>query len=189
MGQFASEIQQNPGMTMGPIGTIMSAIGGMVSADTAQKSGSAQRTASYFTAAQQDQAANNVIGAGQRSAENERLKAKLLASRAIALAAAQGGDVGSPGVTNLITDIAGRGAYNAGVALYDAEDQARMLKMGATASRYEGDVAAAGGKSKAAAYLFGSAGTLLQAGSLFAKYGRGGPTKNISATDEWAPKD
>jgi hypothetical protein len=185
MCNFAGEIKNNPATTIGPAGMIMSAIGSMVSARTAQRTGSAQRTASYFTASQQDQAANNVIGAGQRQAETENLKAKLLASRAIAVAAAHGGDVGSPGVSNLIADIAGRGAYNAGVALYDAEDKARLLRMGATASRYEGDIAEAGGKSKAAAYLFGAAGNSAVASSLFTKFGRGGPKKGIDPADEW----
>ena len=185
MCDFAGEIKNNPAASLGPAGMIMSAIGSMVSAGTAKRVGSAQRTASYFTAAQQEDAANNVIGAGQRQAMGEELKAKLLASRAIALAAAQGGDVGSPGVTNLIADIAGRGAYNAGVALYDAEDKARLLRMGASASRYEGDIAEAGGKSKAAAYLFGGAGNLAGAASLFGKYGRGGPKKGIDPAGEW----
>ena len=182
----ADQITSQPATTLGPFGSIMSAIGSMVSAGTARQVGSAQKTASYFTAQQQDDAANNVIGAGQRLAMNEDLKAKLLASRAMAVAGASGGDVGSPGVVKVISDIAGRGAYNAGIALYDAEDKARTLRMGATASRYEGDVAEAGGKSKAAAYLFGGAGNAANAASLFSKYGRGGPTKtDPSPTGEW----
>lgn len=182
MCDFAGEIKQNPAGSLGPFGTIMSAVGSMVSAGTAKRVGSAQRQASYFTAKQQEDAANNIIGAGQRAAMGETLKAKLLASRAIAVAAAQGGDVGSPGVTNIIADIAGRGAYNAGVALYDAEDKARLLRMGATASRFEGDIAEAGGQSKAGAYLLNSAGNLAHSASLFTKYGRGGP-KSDNALD------
>ena len=184
MCDFAGEIK-NPATSLGPFGTIMSAVGNMVSAGSSIRAGSAQRKASYFTAQQQEDAANNVTGAGQRSALNETLKAKLLASRAIAVAAAQGGDVGSPGVTNIIADIAGRGAYNAGVALYDAEDKARMLRMGASASRSEGDLAESGGYSKAGAYLLHGAGNLAGAASLFQKYGRGGPKKEPDATDEW----
>lgn len=188
MCDFAGEIKQNPGASLGPVGTIMSAIASLVSAGTAQRAGASTRTASYFTAAQQDQAASNIVGAGQRQAANETLKAKLLASRAIAVAAAQGGDVSSPGVTNIIADIAGQGAYNAGVALYDAEDKARLLRMGATASRLEGDVAEAGGHSKASAYLFGGASNMAGGASLFSKYGRGGPQKGMSPTNEWAPE-
>lgn len=187
MCDFAGEIKQNPASSLGAFGTIMSAIGNISSASTARTAGGAQRTAAYYTASQQDAAAQSVEAAGQRSAMNEDLKAKLLASRAIAVAGASGGDVSSPGVTNIIADITGRGAYNAGIALYDAEDKARQLRMAAEGTRYSGDVAEAGGNSKAAAYLFGSAGNLASASSLFSKYGRGGPksSSNISPTADW----
>lgn len=183
----ADQITSQPATTLGPFGSIMSAIGSMVSAGTAVRTGTAQKNASYFTAKQQDDAANNVLAAGQRTAMNEDLKAKLLASRAMAVAGASGGDVGSPGVTKVIADIAGRGAYNAGIALYDAEDKARTLRLGATASRYEGDVMQSGGQSKAAAYMFGAAGNAATAASLFSKYGRGGPKKEdtTSPLDDW----
>ena len=173
----ADQITSNPANTLGAFGAVMNTIGGMVSAGTAQRVGSNQRTAAYFTAQQQDDAANNVLAAGQRMAMSEDLKAQLLASRAMAVAGANGGDVTSPGVTKIISDIAGRGAYNAGVALYDAEDKARTLRLSASGSRYEGDVAEAGGRSKAASYLFGAAANSAAASSLFSKYGRGGPSK------------
>lgn len=187
MCDFASEIKQNPASSLGAFGTIMGAISNIASAGTAKTVGSHQREAAYFTAAQQDQAAQSVVAAGERSAMNEDLKAKLLASRAIAVAAANGGDATSPGVSQIVADIAGRGAYNAGVALYDAEDKARQLRLAAEGARYSGDVAEAGGQSKAAAYLFGSAGNLAQASSLFSKYGRGGPKNqnDISPTADW----
>ncbi len=185
MCDFASELQKNPAQTIGPAGTLLSAIGSMVSAGTAKRVGSAQRQAAYYSADQADQAASNILGAGQRMSEQERLKANLLASRAIAVAAASGGDATSPGVTQIVTDIAGRGAYNAGVALYDAEDKARLMRMGADATRYSGDVLEAGGKSRAGAYLFGSAANLAGAASLFSKYGRGGPKKEAEPTDDW----
>jgi len=183
---FPGEIK-NPASSIAPAGTIMSAIGNLVSARTAIKTGKAQRTAARFTADQMDQSAGNVLAAGQRLSANERLKADLLASRAIAVAGASGGDVSSPGVTSLIADIAGRGAYNAGIALYDAEDKARLMRMGATASRYEGDVAAAGGYSRAGAHLFAGAGAMAKSSSLFGKYGRGGPKPNDAGAEEWYP--
>jgi len=180
----AGEIK-NPATSIAPVGMIMSAIGSMVSAGTARQVGKAQRAESRYSADQMDLAASNVIGAGQRLSENERLKANILASRAIAVAAASGGDVSSPGVTKVISDIAGQGAYNAGVALYDAEDKARQLRMAGEGARYTGDVMEAAGKSKASAYLFNSAANLAGSASLFSKYGRGGPKKEPNVLNDW----
>ena len=182
MCDFAGEIQQ-PASKIAPFGTIMSAIGSLVSAGTARRVGNAQATEANYAASQLEQNANNVVAAGQRSAAGEALKAKILASRALAVAAASGGDASSPGVEHVIADIAGRGAYNAGVALYDAEDKARQMLMGAESTRYGGQVMKAGGASKAAAYLFGGAGNMAQASSLFSKYGRGGPKTGSNPLD------
>jgi hypothetical protein len=183
MCDFASEIK-SPSSTIAPFGTIMSAIGNFVSAGSAIRSGKAQATAANYTADQMVQNANDVTAAGQREAEMENMKAKILASRAIAVAAAQGGDAGSPGVAHVVADIAGRGAYNAGVALYDAEARARQLRMGAEATRYEGEVMRAGGYSKAGARMFGAAGEMAQSASLFSKYGRGGPKAEDDTLDD-----
>lgn len=182
MCDFAGEIK-NPATSLGPFGTAMSAIGNLVAAGASTRAGRAKQAESNYVADQLQQNASNVVAAGQRTAENENLKAKILASRALAVAAASGGDATSPGVSHIVADIAGRGAYNAGVALYDAEDKARQMLMGAESSRYSGQVARAGGQSKAAAYLFGSAGNLAQASSLFSKYGRGGPKTSTNPMD------
>lgn len=188
MSKNTDEITNNPATGLGAFGTIMSAIGSMVSAGTAVSTGNAQRTAANFTATQQNAAAQSTMAAGERSAANETLKAQLLASRAMAVAGAGGGDASSPGVTHVIADITGRGAYNAGVAMYDAEDKARELNLQADATRYAGGVAQQGGQQKAAAYMFGSAGNLAQSASLFSKYGGGGPKASngpISPTLDW----
>lgn len=180
---------KNPASSIAPIGTLMSGIGTLVSADTSIKSGKAQRTAAQFTASQLDQNANAAMATGQRLSADERLKAELLASRAIAVAGASGGDVTSPSVSKLIADISGRGAYNAGVVLYDAEERARKMSLGAQTTRYEGELAADGGYSKAGAQLFGGAASLAKSASLFGKYGRGGPKPKDAGAEEWYPTD
>ncbi|MDE2468610.1 MAG: hypothetical protein KGL35_07675, partial [Bradyrhizobium sp.] len=178
MCDFASEIKSNPGSNLAPIGTIMSAIGSMVSAGTAQRVGNAQQTSQYFTAGQQLQGASNLIAAGQRTAADEQLKTNLLISRAMAVAGANGGDATSPGVAHLVADLAGRGAYNAGVALYNAEDAARFSQLGAEADMYEGGIQKNAGLDRSAAYLLNAGSNLAKASSLFSKYGQGGPNGN-----------
>lgn len=176
----ADQIQPS---TIAPFGTVMSAIGSLVAGNSARDAGAAHRTAADYRAAQLEQNASNVVAAGQRTAADERLKAQLLASRAIAVAGSQGSPVTDGDVTKIVSDITGRGAYNAAIALYNAEDQARQMNMGAEAERFTGAVQEAGGKQKQAAYSFGAAGKLAEASSLFSKYGRGGPK---AAQDDWS---
>lgn len=171
----ADQINQNPATTMGTAASFIGGISNLVAGQAARSAGQAARGAAYFKAAQLDQNAQSVVAAGQRNAEDERLKATLLASRALAVAAASGGGASDPTVTKVITDIAGRGAYNAGMALYNAEEQARQLTTGAEAERYGGRIAEAGGKQRQAAYDFGAASKFAQGASLFSKYGRNGP--------------
>lgn len=64
----------------------------------------------------------------QRSAMEEERQARLLASRALAVAAAGGGSVGDPTVANLIADISGEGAYRAGLELYKGRTKARATR-------------------------------------------------------------
>lgn len=173
---FLAAIPAWVGTAMAVAGAVSSVVGGMKAADAAEAQAQRQKQALDFQADQQQQAAGQAIAASQRDAEIQRREATLVKSRALALAGASGGAATDPTVVNLIGDIAGQGAYRAGVALYQGEEKARQLNMGASADRYSGEVALETGRNKAsAARIQGITGALGSASSLFGKYGAGGP--------------
>jgi len=167
---------------MAVAGAATSIIGGNNAAAAATEAGARQKAANEFEAAQLEQSAGQAIATSQRDSEDQRRQARLVQSRALALSAASGGSVTDPTVVNLIGDIAGEGAYRAGVALYQGADKARQLNMGASAKRYEGDMAVEAASNKAKAYrMQGITGAFSSATSLFGKYGGGGPGAVASA--------
>lgn len=178
---FLAAVPAWVGTAMSVVGAVSSVVGGMRAASAAEEQAARQKQALDFEAAQQDQAAGQAVAASQREAETQRHQAMLVKSRALALSAASGGAATDPTVVNLISDIAGEGAYRAGVALYQGDEKARQLRMGASASRYQGELAIETGRSKASAYrIQGITGALGSASSLFAKYGAGGPASSTS---------
>jgi hypothetical protein len=127
-----------------------------------------------YQASQYDVAAGQARAASQREAEEEARRSRLAQSRALAVAAASGGGASDPTVVDVISSLAGEGAYRAAVALYEGDEQARVLKARGEAARREG-------KSKQRAGYIRAASTLLSSGSsLFDKYGRGGPGGDIN---------
>ena len=173
---FLAAIPAWVGTAMAVAGAVSAVAGGMAAADAAETQAKRQKEQLDFQAAQQDQAAGQAIAASQRDAFIQRREATLVKSRALALAGASGGGVTDPTVVNLIGDIAGQGAYRAGVALYQGEEKARQLRMGATADRYSGEVALDTGANKASAYrIQGISQAFGSASSLYGKYGAGGP--------------
>lgn len=164
------------GPAMAMVGAATSIMGGNQAAKAAQTTAARQKTESEFEAAQLEQNAGQAIASSQRDALEQQRQSRLVQSRALALASASGGAATDPTVVNLISDIAGQGAYRAGVALYQGADKARQLTMGADAKRYEGDVAIESGANKAKAYrIAGITGAFSSASTLFGKYGGGGP--------------
>lgn len=180
---FLAAIPAWVGPAMAVAGAATSIIGGNNAAASAKEAGARQKAASEFEAAQLEQNAGQAIASSQREAEEQRRQTRLVQSRALALSAASGGGVTDPTVVNLIGDIAGEGAYRAGVALYQGADKARQMNMGASAKRYEGDLAVEAGNNKAKAYrMQGIAGAFGSATSLFGKYGGGGPGAAAATT-------
>ncbi|WP_016745739.1 hypothetical protein [Rhizorhabdus wittichii] len=96
----------------------------------------------------------------QREAMEERRQARLLNSRALAVAAASGGGADDPSVVNLMADIDGEGAYRALTALYEGETEARGLEAQAKARRKEGKNAKIAGFINAGASLLGAGSSL-----------------------------
>ena len=95
---------------------------------------------------------------GQMRAFEEKRQARLVASRAVAVAAA-GGAVSD--ITHLLADIDGEGAYRASVALHEAESQAFRLE-------FEGEQAAKYGRDQAEGFRNrAKARTISTIGSVF----------------------
>lgn len=178
-------------MAMSMAGTLfqsMGAGGGM----TASREAALRRQQQLeFEAKQLEINAGQERAAGQRVALDRDREARLVQSRALAVAGASGGGVSDPTIVNLIGKIAGEGAYRRGLAIYESEERARTLRLNAAARRYEGTLASEEGEVKASAYattglgaLFkGAPGIVKNGMSLFDKYGGGGPGGSGSMGD------
>lgn len=152
--------------------------GSLLAASGARKAGKAQNVAAKYEAKQLASQANEAVAASQREAMEQRREANLVGSRALALAAASGGGASDPSVMKLLADLKGEGAYRSSVALYQGEERARQLRMGAAASRFSGQQAQAAGRLRATSYLLKAGGAVasrkLQS-TMYEKYGQGGP--------------
>lgn len=187
MADFALSAGNAPGV-VGGVGSILSFIGNMGAGSAARRAGEAQKTEADYEATQLEQNAGQATAAAQRQAMEERRRAALQVSRGVAVAAAGGGATSDPTVQKLLADISGEGAYRASVDLYQGEEKARQLRMGAAAKRYEGDVALRGGEDKQTAYTYGGLGALATgAAGLYGKYGMGGPKKRSTtgSSNSW----
>lgn len=156
--------------------------GNAAAAAATQRQAQRRAAAKEFEAQQLEQEAGTAIAIAQRQKAEEARTARLVASRALAVAAASGAGASDSTVVNLIAGIKGEGAYRGAVAMYEGEERSRKLLMGADARRYEGAVGIEGSNDAARAYDFKNQATSLQAtgqlmqaaGSLFGKYGGGG---------------
>jgi hypothetical protein len=132
--------------------SIGSSLYGIYSAEKAGKEqrkalraqGRAQQAAKYFAAKQMEQGAKQQQAIAQRGAYEEARKAELLQSRALAIAGASGAGASDPNVTKLLSDIAAEGQLNAATQLYNGDEAARALRLGAKIARWEGDQAKKG---------------------------------------------
>lgn len=111
-------------------------------------------------ALQLDRQAGLERATSQRDAMEQQRQARLLESRALAVAAAGGGGADDPTVVNTIANIAGEGEYRALTALYNGEEQALGLEAEATARRKEAKNVKTAGMISAASSLFSSASSL-----------------------------
>jgi hypothetical protein len=126
-----------------------------------------------------------VVAASQRQAAEERRQADLVASRALAVAAASGGGVSDPTVVNIIARTRGEGVYRANVALYEGAERARSMRIEAAGG---GDFDAS--SSIRAGVNAAALGRLSRAGlSLYAKYGLGGPDSGSGGSGDSAVLD
>lgn len=152
----------------GWVGLGLQLAGSILDSQGKKKAGAQFNETSEFAAQQYDIEAGQAVAGAQRQALEQRRKAELTKSRALALAAA-GGGAADAGVIDLLADIDGEGNYRALTAMYQGEDKARQYRMGAAARRYEGANAKAAGKTALLPALLRGGATL------FSKYGGDGP--------------
>lgn len=116
------------------IGAGLTLVGGAKAAKGYKKTGKAAKRRGQEQQVYNEIAATQAIAVGQIAAFEEERQARLVASRAVAVAAA-GGSVMD--ITNLLADIEGEGAYRASIAMFEAENEANRLKFeGEQAAKY-----------------------------------------------------
>ena len=168
------------------VGGVMSAIGigamigGTVlqyraqrdAAKAEEQAAAMKREAAYKEAAHMEVQAVQAVAASQRDMLQERKNARLLESRALAVAAASGAGASDTTVVNIISNIAAEGAYRSSLALYEGQERSRQLRIGAEIRRAGGDLQAEYGRQSAEAHRIASVGTLFSgAGTLIGRYG------------------
>lgn len=159
------------GMAMTAMGGVTSYVASKDAAKTALLEGQLRKDSEQFRARLYTQQAGLAIAASQRTSMEARRQAKLVESRALAVAAASGTDASSTGVMNVIANIAGEGAYRSAVALYEGRERAKQLEIEGVMAEYSGDTAMFAAKSRAAANEMQAASTIMStAGSMYTKY-------------------
>ena len=145
--------------------TLLSLIGAGVSAESSYESGRINSANAQLQSVQDTHDANDAQVAAQVQAGNERRRAKLLRSRALAVAGASGAGVSDPTVTNILSGIDTEGEMRALSALWEGDTTARALRSGAASKLRMSNAYSSVGNLRAA-------GTLAEgAYSFYDKYG------------------
>lgn len=144
------------------LGSILSFAGQMKQASATKRAGIQENLFAKSEAGQ-------LQAAGQRAGMEEERKAALLSSRALAVASASGAGAADPTATKIMADITSEGAYRKGVALYDYEERARLI-------RARGAITEDTARQKATAQRMQAYASLLSQGSsMYSNYaGAGG---------------
>jgi hypothetical protein len=140
----------------------ISAAGTILSTVSSISGGRSDDAAARFQAKQMEQQAGQERAASQREAIEERRKARFAESRALAVSAASGAGASDPTVLDIMGDLESEGEYRALTALFNGEERARGLEMGASAKRYEGATAKRSGYMKAGSTILGGGYSLLE---------------------------
>lgn len=139
----------------------------------AAQSAANEKVAAEFEAKQADYLASQAIAISHREAYEHRKAAALLASKALANAAASGAGASDQTVVQLINEIQAEGLYRSALAMYEGEENARSYTVAGQARRLGGSSAAAAriaeGQSIAKASNLNMFSTLLSGTASFAK--------------------
>jgi len=151
-----------------------------------ESEGAAAQVGAEFQALQLEINAKQQQAAGQRNAQEEFRKAELLQSRALAVAGASGGGASDPDILQITSRLAQEGQYAADTHIYNGNEAARAMRIGAAVSRYEGQQARKIGKTRAGSLRRGgsarssslrkdanavNAGTLMELANIGLNYG------------------
>lgn len=153
--------------------------GGQIAGGRAQQIiGQRKRLMYQGEAAQLEQNAGQAFAASQRTAAANDLNTQLIASRALAVAAASGASATDPTVVNTIARIKEQGAYKSMLDLYAGEEQQRAMQYQASLDRTSGENAVSDADYAAKVSRYGAAATILSGAgtaSLYSRYaGKGG---------------
>ena len=160
-------------------GTLLQAYGSELSGASHLQQGIEQQQADEFQAAQLRQNAGQAQASAQRSSIDIQRQVALISSRALAVAAANGGGASSPSVISNMSRIAGEGAYRQSLAIYGGNEQAQHDQLQASGLEYSGAMAKQNAQSIYDASQVNTAATLMKGGSsLFSKYGGNTPSSN-----------
>jgi hypothetical protein len=148
----------------------MKASGELQAGANAEAQAKANAQALEFQAAQLEQQAGQERAASQRAAGEREREARLLQSRALALSAASGAGAFDPSVVQIISELAGEGAYRAGLELYEGESKAKSAELAAASRRLEAKGEIQAGKAAREGYEMAAGLSLVSgAGSILSK--------------------
>lgn len=119
-------------------------------------------------ATQLDAMAGTDRASSQRTAAEQKRQARIIQSRALAVAAASGGGASDPTVINILSRLEGEGEYRSLVALYEGEESARSKEAQAIARRKEAK------NVKRAGYISAASTVLSGASTMYSRFGGGG---------------
>lgn len=169
--------------------TTLASVGGSLSqGDQYQAYGEQQRQIAEWESRQAEVNAGQERAASQHQALEERRRARLVGSRARAVAGASGAGAMDPDVINLLGDIEQEGRYRSELVMAEGENRAKGLESQAVANRMSADLARRNALDRAANYRRSAGMTLLEGAgdigmrvydrkdrrTMFEKYGRGG---------------
>jgi len=174
---MTDQMQSFAPLATGVVGTLLTAQG-------QNNQGQDQQRLANYQAAQLRQDAGQQVAQGTQLAQDEQRKSALIASRAIAVAAASGGGALDPTVVKILQGIHGEGELAADTRMYNANENARDMTDKASATKYSGKQAAAAGRMKAISTVLNSGSQLANTwGSTPAPNSGGGIPSLESSTD------
>lgn len=158
-------------LAFGPLGLVMGVVGSVISAAGTIAAGDAAQQMGEFQQKQYAEQALENVAAGQRKAEDDKYKARLVQSQLQARAAGSGIDP-AIGSTNLDSQqIAGRGTLMALTDLSQGQMTAAGLTNEGSAAKYQGDLEQSLAGAKALGTIASGAGSFFEQGQKLSLWG------------------
>ncbi len=151
------------------LGTILQVSNTIQAGKAAQQAANARAQALEHQAKQAEQAAGQERAASQRASSEQRRQARLVESRALAVAAGSGAGAGDPTVENILGEIGAEGEFRALSELFIGEERARGLETQAGVNVFEAAEQRTAGAVALSASRGKAFGQLLVGGAKLAK--------------------